>query len=110
MPIYEYERQDGTRFEVRQGFHDAALSVCPTTGQSVRRVLSPAGIIFKGSGWYKTDSRPAASESDSSKSASSATSNGASEGSAAAGGAKADESKTSAKPAESKPATPVAAD
>jgi putative FmdB family regulatory protein len=100
MPIYEYERQDGTRFEVRQGFHDAALSVCPTTGQSVRRVLSPAGIIFKGSGWYKTDSRPAASESDSSKSASSA----------AAGGAKADESKTSAKPAESKPATPVAAD
>jgi putative FmdB family regulatory protein len=57
VPIYEYERQDGTRFEIRQSFHDAALTVCPDTGQPVRRLIQPAPVIFKGSGWYITDSR-----------------------------------------------------
>ena len=71
MPIYEYERADGTRFELRQGFHDDALSVCPDTGQSVRRVVSAAPIIFKGSGWYINDSRPSSSKSDSSSNSSS---------------------------------------
>jgi putative FmdB family regulatory protein len=65
VPIYEYERADGTRFETRQGFHDDALSVCPDTGQAVRRLVSAAPIIFKGSGWYITDSRPSSSKSDS---------------------------------------------
>jgi putative FmdB family regulatory protein len=75
MPIYEYERADGTRFEIRQGFHDEPLTVCPDTGQPVRRIVSPAPIIFKGSGWYITDSRPAAkSESASGDTSSSATS------------------------------------
>jgi putative FmdB family regulatory protein len=71
VPIYEYERADGTRFEVRQGFHDDALAVCPDTGQAVRRVVSPAPVIFKGSGWYVTDSRPSSSKSDSSSDSSS---------------------------------------
>lgn len=70
MPIYEYERQDGTRFEMRQGFHDEALKMCPDTDQPVRRILSPASVIFKGSGWYITDSRPAASSSESGAAAS----------------------------------------
>lgn len=73
MPIYEYERADGTRFEIRQGFHDNALTVDPETGQAVRRILSPAPIIFKGSGWYITDSRPSSASSESSASASSST-------------------------------------
>lgn len=57
MPIYVYERPDGSRFEIRQGFNDPHLTEDPETGVSVRRVLQPAPIIFKGSGWYKTDSR-----------------------------------------------------
>jgi predicted nucleic acid-binding Zn ribbon protein len=61
MPIYVYERPDGSRFEFRQGFNDDSLIVDPETGVPVRRVLQPAPIIFKGSGWYKTDSRASAS-------------------------------------------------
>lgn len=60
MPIYIYERPDGSRFEIRQGFNDQHLTVDPETGVPVRRVLQPAPIIFKGSGWYKTDSRATA--------------------------------------------------
>lgn len=60
MPIYIYERPDGSRFELRQGFNDTSLSEDPETGVPVRRVLQPAPIIFKGSGWYKTDSRATA--------------------------------------------------
>lgn len=60
MPIYVYERPDGSRFEVRQGFNDPHLTEDPETGVPVRRVLQPAPIIFKGSGWYKTDSRATA--------------------------------------------------
>src|SRR3954470_10026243 len=57
MPIYVYERPDGSRFEIRQGFNDPHLAEDPETGVPVRRILQPAPIIFKGSGWYKTDSR-----------------------------------------------------
>jgi putative FmdB family regulatory protein len=58
MPLYEYEcRQCGGRFERRQSVHDEPVSECPECGSAVRRVLFPVGIIFKGSGWYVTDSR-----------------------------------------------------
>jgi predicted nucleic acid-binding Zn ribbon protein len=63
MPIYVYERPDGSRFEIRQGFNDSSLTEDPETGVPVRRVLQPAPIIFKGSGWYKTDSRASGSTS-----------------------------------------------
>ena len=58
MPLYEYEcRACGVRFERRQGVHDEPVSVCPDCSGSVRRVLFPVGIIFKGSGFYQTDYR-----------------------------------------------------
>lgn len=58
MPLYEYEcRQCGGRFERRQKVSEAPVSECPDCGGAVRRVLFPVGIIFKGSGWYVTDSR-----------------------------------------------------
>lgn len=72
MPIYTYRREDGTTFDLRQKFLDEPLMTCPTTGQAVARVIQPAGIIFKGSGFYVNDnsknSGPAsksAAESDS---------------------------------------------
>ena len=62
MPIYEYEcRNCGRRFERLQSFHDEPVRVCPHCGGETRRVLQPVGVIFKGSGWYSTDSRPLSS-------------------------------------------------
>lgn len=58
MPLYEYEcRQCAGRFERRQSVHDDPVADCPDCGGSVRRVFFPVGIIFKGSGFYVTDSR-----------------------------------------------------
>jgi putative FmdB family regulatory protein len=58
MPIYEYVCDDcGFGFERLQSFHDAPLDTCPQCSGSVRRVITSVGVIFKGSGWYITDSR-----------------------------------------------------
>jgi putative FmdB family regulatory protein len=57
MPTYQYRREDGTTFEIRQSFSDAPLEVDPKTGQRVYRVIQASGIIFKGSGFYVTDNK-----------------------------------------------------
>lgn len=59
MPIYTYRREDGTTFEMRQKFLDDPLEVDPETGQQVQRVIHATGVIFKGSGYYVTDTRGA---------------------------------------------------
>ena len=70
MPTYEYAcKACGERLEVVQSFSDAPLTECPACGGDLRKVFSPVGIAFKGSGFYKTDSR-----SGSKKSAASTTS------------------------------------
>src|SRR5919204_3487705 len=63
MPTYEYVCQScGTHVEVFQRFNDEPLTECGVCGGRLRKVFHPAGILFKGSGFYKTDSRaPAAS-------------------------------------------------
>jgi putative FmdB family regulatory protein len=69
MPVYEYacNRCDG-RIEVKQSFNDAPLKEHDGCGGDLRRLLSAPGIVFKGSGWYITDSRSTPSESSSSNS------------------------------------------
>lgn len=57
MPTYTYRREDGSTFDTHQKFLDDPLTTCPTTGQKVVRVVQAAGIIFKGSGFYVTDSK-----------------------------------------------------
>ena len=59
MPVYTYRREDGSTFDIRQRFFDNPLEICPSTGQEVSRVIQPAGIIFKGSGFYVNDSNKA---------------------------------------------------
>lgn len=60
MPIYDYRCDHcGHMFSAVQSFNDEALQKCPTCGKKPRRLLSMPAIVFKGSGWYKTDSRPA---------------------------------------------------
>jgi putative FmdB family regulatory protein len=62
VPTYVYECESCEhRFEERQGFHDDPLTDCRLCDGRVRRVFMPAPIIFKGSGFYVTDSRPAGS-------------------------------------------------
>ena len=57
MPIYEYEcTRCSSRFELKQSFDDDALASCPQCGGSALRVFLPVPIIFKGSGFYVTDS------------------------------------------------------
>jgi putative FmdB family regulatory protein len=56
MPTYEYLCRACThRFETWQKMTDDPLTTCPECGGSIRRVLFPAGVVFKGSGFYKTD-------------------------------------------------------
>ncbi len=58
MPTYEYVcRSCATHLEVVQRFDDTPLTECPTCGGSLRKVFGSIGIAFKGSGFYKNDSR-----------------------------------------------------
>jgi putative FmdB family regulatory protein len=59
MPIYTYRCTEcGVEFDQHQNFSDLPLTKCPECGKkSLRKVFSPAGIIFKGHGWYATDHR-----------------------------------------------------
>ena len=58
MPTYVYACDScGNQFERFQSFKDEPLQTCPTCASAVRRVFQPVGIVFKGSGWYVTDSR-----------------------------------------------------
>ena len=62
MPVYGYRCSRGHHFEVNQRITEAPLSQCPDCGAPVTRVFYPVGIIFKGGGFYKTDSRGASSD------------------------------------------------
>jgi len=56
MPTYVYGCDAcGHQFEKFQKFSDEPVRECPNCGQPVRRILQPAGIVFKGSGWHITD-------------------------------------------------------
>ena len=62
MPTYVYACDScGTQFERFQSFKDEPLRTCPSCASAVRRVFQPVGIVFKGSGWYVTDSRKSSS-------------------------------------------------
>src|SRR5256885_17203625 len=62
MPVYGYRCSRGHHFEVQQRITEPALSQCPECGAPVTRVFYPVGIVFKGSGFYKTDSRGSSSD------------------------------------------------
>lgn len=72
MPMYQYQCNDCAELlEVRQSFSDAALTECPSCGGHLRKVFGSVGVVFKGSGFYRTDSR---SDSSTSTATSSSTS------------------------------------
>ena len=86
MPTYQYACTEcGHAFEQFQSFSDESLTVCPACEGRLRKVFNAVGVVFKGSGFYRTDSRagssstvPASSDSSSSKSESSSSSSSSS--------------------------------
>src|SRR5580658_5913094 len=65
VPTYQYACTDcADRVEVVQKFTDDPLTVCASCGGRLRKVFSPVGIVFKGSGFYRTDSRAAQKSSE----------------------------------------------
>jgi putative FmdB family regulatory protein len=67
VPTYQYvcSNPDGKHeFEVVQSFTDTPVAECPQCGTPVRKVYGSVGVVFKGSGFYRTDSRAAAKSSD----------------------------------------------
>ena len=69
MPTYQYAcRACDHRFEAVQSFTDASLTECPACSGPLRKVFSAVGIVFKGSGFYRTDSRSGGVASESPKS------------------------------------------
>ncbi|QNE18725.1 FmdB family transcriptional regulator [Kribbella qitaiheensis] len=93
MPTYQYQCTEcGNSLEVRQSFTDDALTVCPNCDGALRKVFNAVGVVFKGSGFYRNDSRstgtssvPAKSESGS-KSESASSSSSSDSGSSSSNG------------------------
>ena len=76
MPTYEYAcKSCDTHLEVVQSFYDDPLSTCESCGGELRKVFGNIGIVFKGSGFYKTDSRGSSTASSTSKTPSVSASN-----------------------------------
>jgi putative FmdB family regulatory protein len=78
VPTYQYACKEpacGHRFEAVQSFSDDPIAVCPVCEGQVRKVFSAVGVVFKGSGFYRTDSR------ENAKSPNGSSSNGSSNGS-----------------------------
>ena len=58
VPIYAYTcTVCGHSFDIQQSFTDSSLTVCPVCDGLLRKVFSPVGVVFKGSGFYRNDSR-----------------------------------------------------
>lgn len=94
MPTYEYAcKSCGEHLEIVQSFKDDPISECPACGGQLRKVFGNIGIAFKGSGFYRTDSR---SDGRKAKAGSANGSSGSSEAQKDAGGSKSDASVGSA--------------
>ncbi|WP_104525549.1 FmdB family zinc ribbon protein [Blastococcus atacamensis] len=89
MPTYQYaciNPETKHQFEVVQSFTDEPVSECPECGAPVRKVYGSVGVVFKGSGFYRTDSRKSSSSSEAPSSSSSSTKESSSSSSTAKDG------------------------
>jgi putative FmdB family regulatory protein len=80
VPTYSYECTEcGNRFDIVQSFTDDTLTTCEKCSGRLRKLFNSVGIVFKGSGFYRTDSRESSTKSSSSTSGSSSSDSGSSE-------------------------------
>ncbi|MDN5699350.1 MAG: zinc ribbon domain-containing protein [Kocuria sp.] len=97
MPVYAYGCKDcGHAFDIRQSFSDDALTECPECGGQLRKKFNTVGVVFKGSGFYRNDSRSDAKTSGSNGSDSSASSSSSSDSSSSSSGSSEKAASTSA--------------
>ncbi|MEW2612055.1 FmdB family zinc ribbon protein [Streptomyces sp. NPDC047880] len=104
MPTYQYQCTEcGEGLEAVQKFTDDALTECPSCKGRLKKVFSAVGIVFKGSGFYRNDSRgssssssPAAKSSSTSSSGSSSSDSGSSSSSSSTGSSSSSSSTTAA--------------
>jgi putative FmdB family regulatory protein len=97
MPTYQYACMNadcGNQFELVQSFTDPSASECPVCEGPVRKVFSAVGVVFKGSGFYRTDSRAGSGKSSSSAASSSSESASSSSSSASSSGSSASSTST----------------
>lgn len=72
VPIYEYAcTACGERFEAKQSFDDLPLEECPKCGGKLRKLYSPVGVVFRGSGFYSTDTKKKSAAASADKSSTS---------------------------------------
>lgn len=104
MPVYAYKCKDcNHQFDLRQSFSDPAVKVCPECGGEVRKEFNSVGVVFKGSGFYRNDSRESGKNTastsgnkDSASTANTASGSGSSESASAPASGKATPSGDSA--------------
>ncbi|MFC4148520.1 FmdB family zinc ribbon protein [Micromonospora mangrovi] len=106
MPTYQYAcTACGQQLEAVQSFSDEPLTECPACAGRLRKVFNSVGVVFKGSGFYRTDSRSSGSDAGKNtaakpaKSESSSGDSGSSSGSTSTSGSSASTGGSSAKPA-----------
>jgi len=88
VPTYQYAcTACGEQLEAVQSFSDASLTLCPACGGTLRKVFSAVGVVFKGSGFYKTDSRAGATDASPKPAGDKADKGGGDKGSSDKGGA-----------------------
>ena len=112
MPTYPYAcTACGHSFEVQQSFTDPALTECPQCAGRLRKVFSSVGVVFKGSGFYRTDSRSGARSGTSSSAgtASGGGDGGSSGTSSTSGGDSGSAAKPAATSSSTTPSAPAAA-
>ncbi len=108
MPTYSYACTEcDNKFDIVQSFSDDSLTECPQCAGRLRKLFNSVGIVFKGSGFYRTDSRPGSS-SDTSTSSSDSSSSSSSSSDSSSSSSKSDSaSSASSTKSETKAATPA---
>ncbi|KAF0969667.1 MULTISPECIES: FmdB family zinc ribbon protein [Gordonia] len=108
MPTYSYACTEcDNKFDIVQSFSDDSLTECPQCTGRLRKLFNSVGIVFKGSGFYRTDSRSGSSSSDATSSSSSDSSTSSSSTSGSSSTSSDSSSSSSATKSDSKAATPA---
>lgn len=109
MPTYSYACTEcDNKFDIVQSFSDDSLTECPQCAGRLRKLFNSVGIVFKGSGFYRTDSRPGSSSDTSTSSSDSSSSSGSSSSDSSSSSSKSDSaSSASSTKSETKAATPA---
>ncbi len=86
MPTYSYRCRDcDVAFDIQQSFDEDSLTVCPQCEGTLRKLFNTVGVVFKGSGFYRTDNRSESSSGSSSSAGGSSSSSSSSSGSSGSG-------------------------